>query len=241
MATEADKYEGFRQKLENTCEENGLLYQVSTAGYPITLTIRPQQGLDAQLSMLEAADDVPFNSPDGTIMFIMQDGELTIRTSERFTLSATLFNKLKNLFLKMHFCYVQMFHRDVCEKGLLNKGYTPAVPSDNKKFTEPLEEFEEDGDPDEDGDPEEFPDELFDGDPENPKGLTHMEWMIKDATRYVRETGSCKLNDLMRKYTIGHSEAARLIEALEDAGVVGEPAPGGGRVVLHYEEGKDNA
>ena len=41
MATEADKYEGFRQKLENICDENGLLYTVSTEGYPITLTISP--------------------------------------------------------------------------------------------------------------------------------------------------------------------------------------------------------
>lgn len=241
MATEADKYEVFRQKLENTCEENGLLYQVSTAGYPITLTIRPQQGLDAQLSMLEAADDVPFNSPDGTIMFIMQDGELTIRTSERFTLSATLFNKLKNLFLKMHFCYVQMFHRDVCEKGLLNKGYTPAAPSDSKKFTEPLEEYEEEA-PGAGGDAEEFPEDLFGVKPEEQpegKGVSRADWLLKTATAHVRKIGKCVLHDLMEEFTIGYSEAARLIEALEDAGVVGEPAPGGGRVVLPCDEPGD--
>ena len=102
MATEADKYEGFRQKLENICDENGLLYTFSTEGYPITLTISPQQGIGAQISMLEMAEDKPFNSPDARIQFFMEDGDLIIKTSERFTLSEALFTKLKNLFLKMH-------------------------------------------------------------------------------------------------------------------------------------------
>lgn len=234
MATEADKYEGFRQKLENTCEENGLLYQFSTAGYPITLTIRPQQGLDAQLSFLQNADRKAVNNTDSTIQFFMNDGELTIKTYERFTITWVLLNKIKNLFIKMHSAYVQMFNRDVTQNNLLRSPYAPASATDNEKFTEPLEEYEEEA-PGAGGDAEEFPEDLFGGDPEEQpeeKGVSRDDWLLKTATAHVRKIGKCVLHDLMEEFTIGYSEAARLIEALEDAGVVGDPAPGGGRVVL---------
>ena len=233
MATEADKYEGFRQKLENICDENGLLYTFSTEGYPIMLTVQPQQGMDAQISMLEMADEKSFNSPDARIQFFMEDGDLTIKTTERFTLSEALFTKLKNLFLKMHFAYLQMFHRDVTEKDLLRAPYAPAKGGvSNSKFAEKLEEAEEDADGDEAPD---FPDDLLfpeDAAEEAPEGQTSAELLLNAATAYVRVTGKCVLGDLQKKFTLGYAEAARLIEALEDAGVVGNPVEGGGRQVL---------
>lgn len=233
MATEADKYEGFRQKLENICDENGLLYTFSTEGYPITLTISPQQGIGAQISMLEMAEDKPFNSPDARIQFFMEDGDLIIKTSERFTLSEALFTKLKNLFLKMHFSFLQMFHRDVTEKDLLRTPYTPAKGGvSNEKFAEKLEEAEEDEEG-ADSDAPDFPDDLLDAPPES--GVTRSAWLLKASAKYVRETGKCVLSDIQKKFTLGYAEAARLISALADLGVVGEPTEGGGREVLPFD------
>lgn len=241
---EAAAYEGYKKKLEGICDENDLIYQLSVKGYPITLTIKPVQGMEEQMTLLAIADEKPFNNPDATIMFIMEDGVLTYKMSERFTIGDALFGKIKNLFKKLHFCYLMMFHRDVTEKGLLRAPYEPSLPeASNEKLGEPLEEFEdEDAEETSDTETPDFPEELLEEpDGEESTEMTHAEWLLSSATAYVRETGKCVLADLQRKYTIGYAEAARLIEALEDAGVVGEPAPGGGRVVLPFDaEGKDD-
>lgn len=235
MATEADKYEGFRQKLENICDENGLIYTFNTEGYPIMLTIQPQQGLEAQISMLEMADEMPFNSPDATIQFIMEDGALTLKMNERFTLPETLFTKIKNLFVKMVGSFLGAFYRDVREKNLLVGPYvmSKGSPNSNEKFKEPLEEFEEDEAAGDAPEGEDFPDDLLEDEP-GEGGLTRKEYLVKAATEYVREKGRCVLADLQKKFTLGYAEAARLIEDLEDAGVVGDPVEGGGRAVLPF-------
>lgn len=235
MATEADKFEGFRQKLENICEENGLLYTFNTEGYPIMLTIQPQQGLDAQISMLEMADEKPFNSPDATIQFIMEDGALTLKMNERFTLPETLFTKVKNLFVKMVGSFLGAFYRDVREKNLLVGPYvmSKGSPNSNAKFKEPLEEFEEDEEPGDAPEGEDFPEDLLEDEPGDGQ-LTHQEWLIQSATKYVRETGKCVLADLRKKFTLGYADAARLVDALVDAKVVGDPVEGGGRAVLPF-------
>ena len=235
MATEADKFEGFRQKLENICEENGLLYTFNTEGYPIVLTIQPQQGLDAQISMLEMADEKPFNSPDATIQFIMEDGALTLKMNERFTLPETLFTKVKNLFVKMVGSYLGAFYRDVREKNLLVSPYvmSKGSPSSNAKFKELLEEFEEDEEPGDAPEGEDFPEDLLEDEPGDGQ-LTHQEWLIQSATKYVRETGKCVLADLRKKFTLGYADAARLVDALVDAKVVGDPVEGGGHAVLPF-------
>lgn len=231
MATEADKYEGYRKKLEGICDENGLLYQLSTKGYPFTLTIRPQQGLDAQISMLEQADEKPFNSPDGTIQFFMEDGDLIIKTSERFTIGDALFSKLRRLFVNLHFTFLQMFHRDVCEKGLLRAAYEPAEGSDNKKLTEPLEEFDEEP-PDDDDELPDFPDDLI----EEPKAIPLSDWLIKEATVFVRQQNTVSVDMLRKKFNLGFAESAKLVEALEDAGVIGGYNGSGPREVLPHAE-----
>lgn len=244
---ESAAYEGYKKKLEGICDENHLIYTLSVQGYPITLTIKPVQGLEEQMTLLAMADEKPFNNPDATITFIMEDGVLTYKMSERFTIGDALFNKIKNLFKKLHFCYLMMFHRDVTEKGLLSVPYEPTHPEEtNEKLTETLEEPDDEEDAEDPADTEtpDFPDDLMEADAADKsgsEGLTRMEWLVKSATDYVRQTGKCFLPDLQRKFTLGYSEAARLIEALEDAGVVGDPAPGGGRTVLPFdEEGENN-
>ena len=142
--SESAKYEAYKKKLEGICDENDLIPSLSVKSYPITLTIRPLQGLEEQMTMLEEADEKPFNSPDASIVFFVKDGDLTYKMSERFTIGDALFSKIKNLFRNLHFTYLQMFHRDVTEKGLLKTPYAPYVPEEpDEKYAEPLEEYED--------------------------------------------------------------------------------------------------
>ena len=84
-----------------------------------------------------------------------------------------LMNKLTNLFENIHRCYVQMFHRDVIERGLLRGAYVPVSTGtdSNEKLTEPLEVIEEpdeigmDGEmPDYDEDAPDFPEDMMEED-----------------------------------------------------------------------------
>ena len=243
---EAAAYEGYKKKLEGICDENDLVYTLSVKGYPITLTIKPVQGLEEQMTLLALADEKPYNNPDATIQFIMEDGVLTYKMSERFTIGDALFNKIKNLFKKLHFCYLMMFHRDVTEKNLLRAPYEPALPEEsNEKLTETLEE--PDGE-DEDGDPAgtdapDFPDDLMEDGAENgsgSEGVTREEWLLKSATDYVRETGKVTVASLQKKFTLSYSEAGRLVDRLEEAGVIGGYNGSGPREVLPYEEAGEN-
>lgn len=162
---EAAKYEGYKKKLDGICDENDLVYSLNTKTYPITLTIRPLQGIAEQMSMLEMADEKPFNSPDASIVFFVKDGDLIYKMSERFTIGDALFSKIKNLLRNLHFTYLQMFHRDVTEKDLLRQPYAPTAPTDtNEPITEPLEEYEDEEDAaDEETETEtpDFPDDML--------------------------------------------------------------------------------
>jgi hypothetical protein len=159
---ESAKLESYKKKLEGVCDANDLQFRLSLDTYPISMTISPLDDLDSQISMLEAADeDTPYNSVDAKLVFTVRDGDLNYRISERFTISKALMNKLTNLFENIHRCYVQMFHRDVIERGLLNCPYVPSNPDtdSNERETEPLEEYE----PEEAPDVPDFPDDFMEG------------------------------------------------------------------------------
>ena len=162
---ESAKYEGYKKKLDGICDENDLIYTLNTKTYPITLTIRPLQGVAEQMSMLEMADEKPFNSPDASIVFFVKDGDLIYKMSERFTIGDALFGKIRNLFRNLHATYLQMFHRDVTEKDLLRQPYAPTAPTDtNEPYEEPLEEYEEDEDEGDATETPDFPDDMLEED-----------------------------------------------------------------------------
>ena len=98
---ESGKYEVYLKKLDGICEENGLTYALRTNRYPCTLTIKPLGGMEAQISMLED-DDANYISPDASIVFAFVDGDLTMRTSETFTIDDSLLQKIKNLFKNLY-------------------------------------------------------------------------------------------------------------------------------------------
>lgn len=115
---EIDKYGVLKEKLQGICNENNLTYNISNKGYPFRMTIKPVGGMDAQQAMIEGMDDpgeTGYISPDASLVFAYRDGDLTYKISETWTISANLFNKLKNLFQKLHAMWMQYFYRDVYE------------------------------------------------------------------------------------------------------------------------------
>ncbi len=61
--------------------------------------------------------------------------------------------------------------------------------------------------------------------------------LLEDAKRIVRQEGKASISMLQRKLRIGYTRAARLIDALEDAGVIGPASPTSQvREVLDWED-----
>lgn len=115
---EIDKYGVLKEKLKNLCDEHDLLYDINNKGYPFHMTIRPAGGMDAQQTMMEGMDDsgaTGYINPDASLVFVYKDGELSYKISETWTISAALFNKLKNLFMKLREMWQAHFFRDVHE------------------------------------------------------------------------------------------------------------------------------
>ena len=54
------------------------------------------------MSMLEAASEDSYISPDAYLLFTMKDGALVYRMSKTFTIEDALFGKIKNIFKNMH-------------------------------------------------------------------------------------------------------------------------------------------
>lgn len=158
--TEYAKYESYYKKLEGICNENGLVFSFKKNQYPIRLTIKPTSDVGEQLAMLEMADEKAYMSPDAYLSFSMEDGELSWKTAENFSISDTLFSKLKNLYKNMHTCWTQHFFRYLIENGLDSRLMPPAKEPD----VEPLDELDEDDDLDEDLDIPEDEDDLLEDD-----------------------------------------------------------------------------
>ena len=96
--SESARFAVYREKLKGICEANNLSYVFIKNAYPIKLVIRPLGGVGEQMSMLEEATEDNYISPGASILFTVKDGNLTYRMSKTFTISDTLFNKIKNIF-----------------------------------------------------------------------------------------------------------------------------------------------
>ena len=55
--SEISLYEAQVKKMQGLCDEHDLVYRFVKDGYPITFTITPTKGLDAQMSMLEEVEE----------------------------------------------------------------------------------------------------------------------------------------------------------------------------------------
>jgi len=112
---ESGKFEIYKKKLQGICDENDLVGKFVYDKYPMKLIIQPCKDPDAQMSMLEgvADDGSGYISPDAVLMFYFEDGDLVERIKGTFDMGDTLKNKLKTLFKKMHYLYLQFFHREL--------------------------------------------------------------------------------------------------------------------------------
>ena len=212
--SEISMYEAQKKKLQGLCDEHDLVFRFIKDRYPITLTIKPEQGMDAQLSMLENVEEVGYRSPDAAMMWIFSDGVLEMKvTGGTFTISKTLRGKIENVLVKMIAYWQQYFFRDVMEKNALRAGLMPVIDEDEAddgedqsvlEGAEPLEEYEDDG---------EIPGE------EEPINADDPE--IQEATRIVRCENKASVSLLQRRMNIGYAKAARILDALEELGGVG--------------------
>lgn len=126
--SEKTKYESYLKKLEGLCDEHDLTYRLRLHESPISLTVRPVQGLYEQMSMLEKDEGVL--SPDAYLRFEMKDGELNTYIGGTFVISDALFTKLRSLFRNLEYRWLQFFFRDIVERGLMEKARLPVIEAD---------------------------------------------------------------------------------------------------------------
>lgn len=234
------KFDAYKKKLDGVCEENNLVYRFTRDKYPIALTIRPLTGMDDQLSMLENVEEDGFTSPDASIVFTLKDGALAYKMDKRFTINDALFSKIKNLFKNLCHAYLEFFFRDILSKGILTAKTMPAIDdtgSDDGQHpagSTPFEEFADgedgEGGDDADGDDAEQAEvaKIIEDDPQ-----------LVAAIRIVRAENFATVTLLQRRMSIGYSNAARLIDAMEEFGVVGPYDGSNPREILPYDEPDD--
>ena len=226
--SEITLYEAQKKKLQGLCDEHDLSFRFRKDSYPITLTISPCTAPEVQLSMLENVEEVGYRSPDSSMTWIFEDGNLTTKVSGgTFTISKVLRTKIESVLLKMISYWQQFFFRDVIEKDSLRKGMMPVINEDEANDlpdgAEPLEENDEVED---DGGPE----EVSEDDPD-----------IKAAIAIVRAENKATTSLLQRRMNIGYAKAARIMDALEELDIVGPYKGGEPREVLPADEPEDES
>ena len=211
---EASKFAAQRTKLKNICEANNLSYVFIKNSYPIKLIIRPIKGVGEQMSMLETASEDSYISPDAYLLFTMKDGVLVYRMSKTFTISDTLFNKIKNIFKNMHYLWLQFFFRDLVEGGKLAAlGYKmPDIPESGGQQDAPRE-----NEPDSQNLPGEAEplEEVEDDEEDEP---TSDE--LTQATEIARQNNGITQAMLEEKMGVNAEKAIALLDDMESAGVI---------------------
>ena len=224
--SEITKYDAQKKKLEGLCEEHDFTYSIKKTVYPITLTIRPIQGVEEQLSMLEEADGSDYISPNASLTWIFADNDVTSKVEGgTFTMPKVLENKFVNIFKKMVSFWQQHFFRYLITNGTIQKSNMPVIDeSDTGVDDEPSE-------PVEIGDPAAGMDDVEDQTPD--------EETFKAAKLLVRQENKASIALLQRRLNLGYSAAGRLMQELENAGVVGPYRGAKPREVLPYDQPED--
>ena len=213
--SEIEKYKGQKEKLENLCAEHNLTSRLRHDGYPITLTIRPMQGMYEQLSLLERAEDGEGRiSQDAALILFLKDTEVEHQFCGTFTISETLFRKFINIFKKLCSFWMQYYYRETIENHALKSGCMPVI--DEEEADEAEEAPGPDGDDQEPGENDNSPDEE----------------LYEKAKQLVRLENKCNLSLLQRRLSIGYSKAMYIVDLLEERGVVGPIGESGKREVL---------
>lgn len=204
--SESARFAVYREKLKGICEANNLSYVFIKNAYPIKLVIRPLGGVGEQMSMLEEATEDNYISPGASILFTVKDGNLTYRMSKTFTISDTLFNKIKNIFKNMHYLWLQFFFRDLVEGGKLAAlGYKmPDIPESGGQQDAPRET---------EPDSSNLPGEA------EPLEEVDAEELTK-ATEIARQNGGVTQAMLEQQMGVTTEKAIALLDDMESAGVI---------------------
>ena len=111
--TEIFLYEKERDKLKRLCDENDLEFLFLKDEYPIRLIIKPRQGLDAQISILEEEEEAVRRSPHSSMTWTLEDGVLTTTVSGgTFSISKGLRTKIETVLVKMIVYWQQFYFRN---------------------------------------------------------------------------------------------------------------------------------
>lgn len=242
--SEISMYEAQKKKMEGLCEEHDLTYRFQKDTYPPTFTISPIQGMDAQLSMLENVEEAGYISPEAKMTWIFKDGSLETKvTGGTFTITKTLRTKIESVLMKMLTYWMQYFFRDVMEKRSLKDGMMPVINEDEVEDDDTDEEDLEEPDDIEDAEmldddePEDTGDDL--GDTADGADTTDDD-LYDQAVSIVRMENKATVSLLQRRLNIGYARAARIMELLEENGVVGPFAGSNPREVLPSDEPDDS-
>lgn len=234
--SEITLYEAQVKKMQGICDEHNLTYRFLKDRYPIIFIIRPIQGMDAQLSMLENVEDEGYISPEAEMMWIFKDGNLETRVSGgTFTIAKTLRTKIESILMKMITYWQQYFFKDVLEKHSLAAGMMPVISESEAEDADVCED-----DPEE---PEDIEDaEMLDDDEleDTDDGSDATDDDLYDqAVSVVRMENKATVSLLQRRLNIGYARAARIMELLEENGIVGPYASSNPREVLPADEPDD--
>ena len=227
--SEISKYDAQKKKLDGLCEEHDLTFRLRHDRYPITLTIKPLTGMDQQMDMLADAENKDYISQDASMVIYRKDGELATKITGTFTISEALRNKFKNIYIKISDYWLQYFFRDIMEKDLIAKSKIPVIDEDEAEDDEEEEELPDPEEAEDEGEESEADGEEPEADPEIDAELgldnsgedAAMDDLITAATQLVRMENKASISLLQRRLKIGYARAGRIMQALEDAGVVG--------------------
>lgn len=227
--SDISKFNAQKKKLEGLCEEHDFTFRLRKESWPITLTISPLQGMADQMSMLEEADGTDYISPGASMTWIFDDGDVTSKVEGgTFTMPKTLENKFVNIFKKLVAFWQMYFFRFLVQNNIIRRGkYMPIIDEADADEDEDEQVDEEDQDADNVT--------AFPAGEEEPEMIEVSEDLIKAATQLVRHENKATMSMLQRRLQIGWSEASRLIQKLEDLGIVGPYNGNKPREVLPYD------
>ena len=112
--SEKSRFQAQMKALEGLCEEHHFSFVFKKESYPLTLSIRPLQGIAEQLTLLEDAEDGKERiSQDAVMTFTKEDGDVFIRVFGTFEMSEGLQNKFKAIFKRLCEFFTLYFFRVV--------------------------------------------------------------------------------------------------------------------------------
>lgn len=250
--SEISMYEAQKKKMAGLCDEHDLTFRFQKDTYPLIFTIKPTGGIGAQMSMLENVEEVGYRSPDASMTWIFEDGNLQTKvTGGTFTISKTLRTKIENILIKMITYWQQYFFRDVIQRNALKEGMKPEIDESEADDenpvipaeAEPLEEYEDEGGEeaaaefDNDADLPEIEDPEAEADEDPSEALDGVsEDLIEQAISIIRMENKASVSLLQRRMNIGYALSAKLIDILEERGVVGPYNGSQPREVLPFDE-----